>query len=78
MAELIPIEEAAKHSKYSASHVRYLIKHKLIEGKKVSVLWLVDPDSLLDYEKKMDKLGKAKHRPKSLDEKPDNAKLRAI
>ncbi len=69
MAELIPIEEAAKNSKYSTSHIRYLIKHKLIEGKKISVLWLVDPDSLLEYEKKMDVLGKSKHRPKSLDEK---------
>lgn len=67
MAELIPIEEAAQHSKYTAIHIRYLIRKGLIAGKKVSVLWFVDLASLLDYEKKMDKMGKSKFRPKSLD-----------
>lgn len=67
MAELIPIEEAAKHSKYTAIHIRYLIRKGIIAGKKISVIWVVDPDSLLDYEKRMDAMGKSKFRPKSLD-----------
>lgn len=78
MADYIPISEALKHTKYSHMHVRYLIKHKLIAGKKFGNIWSVDLDSLLEYEKQMDEAGKSKHRPKSLDGKHNASKLRSI
>ncbi len=68
MAELIPIRDALPHTSYSGEHIRHLIRNKLVPGKKVATIWLVDLDSLKEYEQKMQELGKAKHRPKSLDE----------
>ncbi len=67
MADYIPISEALKHTKYSHMHVRYLIKHSLIAGRKFGNIWSVDLDSLLEYEKQMDESGTSKFRPKSLD-----------
>jgi hypothetical protein len=67
MSDLIPISEALKHTKYSHDHIRYLIKHNLVIGKKFGHIWAVDLESLLKYEKQMNQVGKAKHRPKSLD-----------
>ena len=67
MSDLIPISEALRYTKYSHDHVRYLIKNNLVIGKKFGHIWTVDLDSLLEYEKQMDRVGKAKHRPKSLD-----------
>jgi hypothetical protein len=71
MANLVLVEEATQRSKYSASHIRYLIRNNLVEGKRVSVLWMVDLESLLDYEKRMDEIGTAKHRPKSLNKEDE-------
>ena len=67
MAQFILIKEAAEQSKYTADHIRYLIRHKLVVGKKLGPIWLVDPESLHDYEQRMDKAGPSKHRPKSLE-----------
>ena len=66
MADFIPISDAVMHTKYSADHIRYLVRHKLVSGRKLGPLWLVDLANLQEYEKEMDKIGKAKHRPKSL------------
>jgi hypothetical protein len=68
MENFLPVEDAAKQSTYSAGHIRYLIRHNLVQGKKISVLWLVDVDSLKEYESKMTAAGTAKFRPKSLDQ----------
>jgi hypothetical protein len=67
MADFIPIRDALAHTKYSADHIRYLIKHKSVLGKKFGPIWTVDIESLKEYEQRMDEVGKAKHRPKSLD-----------
>jgi hypothetical protein len=66
MPNFVPVEEAAKQSKYSAGHIRHLIRHKLVEGEKVSVIWFVDVNSLRAYEQQMEEAGTAKFRPKSL------------
>jgi hypothetical protein len=68
MANFIPVDEAVQHSKYSAGHIRHLIRNKLIEAKKVSVLWFVDLDSLQAYEQRMDEAGLTKFRHKSASE----------
>lgn len=67
MAQFILIKEAAEQSKYTADHIRYLIRHQLVIGKKLGPIWLVDLTSLQAYEQRMDEAGPAKHRPKSLD-----------
>lgn len=68
MANLVLIQEALIYSEYTPDHIRYLLIHKHIEGKKVGGVWLVDLESLQAYEKKMKEAGTAKFRPKSLDE----------
>jgi hypothetical protein len=67
MADFIPIRDALAHTKYSADHIRYLIKQKLVAGKKFGPIWTVDLESLQEYEHRMDEIGTSKHRPKSLD-----------
>jgi hypothetical protein len=66
MANLVLITEALEHTEYTPDHLRYLLGKKLIEGKKVGWIWLVDLDSLKEYERKMKEAGTAKFRPKSL------------
>jgi hypothetical protein len=68
MANFVPIDEALSQSKYTSAHIRYLIRHNLVDGKKVSVIWFVDLESLIEYEKRMDEAGKSKFRPKTLDQ----------
>lgn len=66
MPNFVMVKEAQEQSKYTGDHIRLLIRRNVIAGKKVGGIWLVDLDGLLDYEKHMAELGKAKHRPKSL------------
>lgn len=66
MDELIPIRDALEHTSYSGEHIRYLIRSNLVVGKKVATIWLVSLESLQQYEQQMNEIGKAKHRPKSL------------
>ena len=71
MADLVLIKEALEHSEYSADHIRKLLSQKIIQGKKVGWIWLVDLDSLREYEQEMKEQGTAKHRPKWLEETDD-------
>ena len=68
MANTVLIQEALTYSEYTPDHIRYLLIHKYIQGKKVGGVWLVDLESLQTYEQKMKDAGTAKFRPKSLDE----------
>lgn len=68
MGTLILIREALEHSQYTPDHIRYLIRHQLVVGKKVGAIWLVDLESLQAYEQQMEAAGPSKFRPKSLDE----------
>lgn len=67
MGTLVLIRQALEHSKYTPDHIRYLIRHKLIVGQKVGAIWLVDLESLQEYERQMDEAGLTKFRPKILD-----------
>lgn len=67
MANLVLIQEALAYSKYTPDHIRYLLIHNHIQGKKVGGVWLVDLESLQAYEQKMKEAGTSKFRPKSLD-----------
>ena len=67
MDTFVLIKEAQQQSDYTADHIRYLLGKKLIAGRKIGGVWLVDLESLRDYEAKMDEAGTAKYRPKSLD-----------
>jgi hypothetical protein len=63
MAELITVTEAAPQSSYSHVHIVHLVRTQKIRGRKSGTVWLVDLDSLKEYEKKMEELGPAKHNP---------------
>ncbi len=45
----ITTQEAAELSGYHPEHLRRLIKQGDIVGRKVSIIWLIDRRSLLDY-----------------------------
>ncbi|HMN26872.1 MAG TPA: hypothetical protein PKE45_01865 [Caldilineaceae bacterium] len=66
MARLVLIHEALEHTDYTADHIRNLLSRGAIEGKKVGWVWLVDLESLQEYERRMKEAGDAKYRPKSL------------
>lgn len=67
MGTLVLIRQALEHSKYTPDHIRYLIRHKLVVGQKVGAIWLVDLESLQEYERQMEEAGLTKFRPKTLD-----------
>lgn len=71
MANLVLIQEALAYSEYTPDHIRYLLIHKYIRGKKVGGVWLVDLESLQAYEQKMKEAGTSKFRPKSLDKESE-------
>lgn len=68
MPNLVLIKQASEHSKYTPDHIRYLIRHELVPGQKIGAIWLVDLDSLKEYEERMTEAGTLKFRPKTLDE----------
>ena len=65
MTNLVLILEAVKESSYTQEHVTWLLRNKKVAGKKVGMVWMVDLDSLKDYESRMSELGTKKHQPPS-------------
>ncbi len=65
MANYVTIAEAASESSYSHVHLSWLLRKGKIAGRKSATLWLVDLDSLKEYEAKMNELGTLKHTPKA-------------
>jgi hypothetical protein len=63
MANLVLIARAERESEYSATHIRYLLRHGLVKGHKEGGTWLVDLDDLERYERRMKDLGTKKHDP---------------
>lgn len=64
---LVLIEQAAQQSEYNADHIRYLARKGFISGQKIGGIWLVDLNSLKEYEAKMKaegtkKFGSTKYR----------------
>ena len=64
MITWVSIAEAATHSSFSYAHISYLVRHQKINGRKSGNVWLVDLESLKEYEEDMQELGSKKHSPK--------------
>lgn len=64
MAKLVTIGEALQYSSYKHEHIALLLRQGKIEGRKSGSVWLVDLDSLTEYEQKMQALGTKKHTPR--------------
>jgi hypothetical protein len=63
MAQFVLISEAEEVSAYTGHHIRYLIRHALVAGRKQGGIWLVDLDDLQRYEQKMTAAGPKKFDP---------------
>jgi len=60
---LVLIEQAAQESAYNPDHIRYLARKGFIKGEKHGGIWLIDLDSLREYEKRMEAEGTKKFDP---------------
>ena len=63
MADLVTIAEVESQSSYSHVHIVLLVRTGKVKGRKSGNTWLIDPDSLKEYEKQMEELGPSKHKP---------------
>ena len=63
MPNLVLVEQAARESEYNPDHIRYLARKGFIKGEKHGGTWLVDLDSLKEYEARMKVEGTHKHDP---------------
>ena len=63
MANFVLISEAEQASSYTGHHIRYLIRHAFVAGRKQRGIWLVDLDDLRQYEQKMKAEGPKKFDP---------------
>ena len=60
----ITTQEAAELSGYHPDHLRRLIRAGDIEGRKVSIVWLIKRQSLLDYIDRAEHSGDKRRGPK--------------
>lgn len=63
MSNLVLIEQAMKASEYNADHIRYLARKGFIKGEKHGGIWLIELDSLKEYEARMKAEGTKKFDP---------------
>lgn len=63
MPNLVLVEQAAQESSYNSDHIRYLARKGFIQGQKHGGTWLIDLDSLKDYEQRMKEEGAKKFDP---------------
>ena len=63
MANLVLVEQAAKESAYDKHYIRYLARKGFINGEKHGAIWLVDLDSLKEYEAQAQAQGTKKYDP---------------
>ena len=71
VSQLVLIDQAVQESDYEKNYIRYLARKGFIQGKKQGGIWLVDLDSLKEYETRMKAEGTQKHNPtrhKEIDE----------
>ncbi len=59
----ITTKEAAELTRYSVEYVRRLVRQEKVVAKKWLRDWVIDRQSLLEYKKTMDKLGRARYNP---------------
>ena len=55
--EWLTVNEAAELSGYNPEYITRLIRENKIKARKVSIVWIVDRESLLVYLSKVQKLG---------------------
>ena len=63
MSELVLITIAVQKTGYSTPHIALLLRQGKIKGEKIGGIWLVDLDSLKEYEASMKELGSKKFDP---------------
>lgn len=61
--EWITTKAAAELTGYDPAHIRWLIRHGRITGKKFGRDWMVNAQELTEYKRLVDRLGPAKHAP---------------
>lgn len=71
MENFVLVSEAEQVSQYTGQHIRHLIRHSLIKGRKQRGIWLVDLDDLKRYEAEMAAAGPSKFDPTKNKEKDD-------
>jgi excisionase family DNA binding protein len=64
-ATYITIGEASKLTGYNPEHLRRLLRSGELDGKKLSILWLVNRESLTAYIARGQKSGDKRHGPKN-------------
>ena len=69
MANLVLIDQAAKESEYDRNYIGYLARKGFIKAEKLGGIWLVDLDSLKEYEMLMQEEGAKKYDPTKNKEK---------
>jgi hypothetical protein len=67
MAEWVTTSEASQQTSYAHEHLNWLARKGKITARKSAGVWLIDLNSLKEYEKQMQELGKGKHNPKRED-----------
>ena len=63
MPNLVLVDQAAQESEYEKNYIRYLAREGFIYGEKHGGIWLIDLDSLKEYETRMKAEGTQKHTP---------------
>ena len=63
MNPLVLIDQAAKESEYDRNYIRYLARKQFIKGEKHGGTWLIDLESLKEYEQRMNEEGTKKFDP---------------
>jgi hypothetical protein len=63
MADWVSLSEATEKSVYSHEHIALLVRSGKVAGRKSGKIWLVDLDSLKEYQAKMQDLGDKKYSP---------------
>ena len=63
MADLVLIAEAVGQTSYTREHIALLVRQGKVNGRKVRGIWLVELESLKEYEARMNELGSQKFNP---------------
>lgn len=63
VSNLVLIDQAVKESSYDRNHIAYLARKGSIRGEKHGGVWLIDLDSLKEYEAQMQTEGTKKFDP---------------
>lgn len=72
VSQLLLVDQAAAQSDYDKNYIRFLVRKGLVKGEKHGGVWLVDLDSLKEYEARMKAAGSQKHTPSQYRAQDDN------